>query len=86
MPCPRTQQANLPARSPQPPTNAERQAEKLWIPFLKVFRYDSTRGLNSRSTDYEADALTKTPTYNDNFKNTFLTLKFFIYQYIRLHL
>ena len=35
--CPRTQQANLPAYSPQPPLNAERQAGKLWIPFLKSF-------------------------------------------------
>ena len=52
MPCPRTQQANLPACSPQPPLNAERQAEKLWIPFFKVFRYDSARGLKPRSTDY----------------------------------
>ena len=60
MPCPRTQQANLPACSPQPPTNAERQAGKLRIPF-KVFRYDSTRGMNPRSTDCEADALTTTP-------------------------
>ena len=29
VPCPRTQQANLPACSPQPPINAERQAGKL---------------------------------------------------------
>ena len=29
VPCPRTQQANLPACSPQPPLNAECQAEKL---------------------------------------------------------
>ena len=42
VPCPRTQQANLPACSQQ----AGRQAEKLWIPFFKVFCYDSTRGLN----------------------------------------
>ena len=39
MPCPRTQQANLSACSPQPPINAERQAGKLWIPFFKVFWY-----------------------------------------------
>ena len=58
MPCPRTQQANLPACSPQPPLNAERQAGKLWIPFFKVFWYDSTREMNPRSTDCEADALT----------------------------
>ena len=36
------QKANLLASSPQPPINAERQAGKLWIPFLKVFWYDST--------------------------------------------
>ena len=40
--------------------NAERQAGKLWIPFFKVFWYDSTRGMNPRSTDCEADALTTT--------------------------
>ena len=61
MPCPRTQQANLPACSLQPPINAERQAGKLWIPFFKVFWDDSTRGMNPRSTDCEADALTTTP-------------------------
>ena len=61
MPCPRTQQANLPACSPQPPINAERQAGKLQIPFFKVFWYDSTRRMNPRSTDCEADALTTTP-------------------------
>ena len=61
MPCPRTQQANLPACSPQPPINAERHAGKLRMPFLKVFWYDSTRGMNPRSTDCEADALTTTP-------------------------
>ena len=61
MPCPRTQQANLPACSPQPPLNAERQAGKLQIPFFKVFWYDSTRGMKPRSTDCEADALTTTP-------------------------
>ena len=37
VPCPRTQQANLPACSPQPPLNAERQAGKLRMPFLKSF-------------------------------------------------
>ena len=40
---PMTQQANLPACSPQPPLNAERQAQKQQIPFFKVFWYDSTR-------------------------------------------
>ena len=65
-PCPRTQQANLPACSPQPPINAERQAGKLWIPFFKVFCYDSTRGMNPRSTDCEADALTTTPSRRSN--------------------
>ena len=59
--CPSTQQANLPACSPQPPLNAERQAGKLRIPFFKVFWYDSTRGMNPWSTDCEADALTTTP-------------------------
>ena len=61
VPSPRTQNANLPACSPQPPLNAERQAEKLWIPFFKVFCDDSTRGMNPRSTDCEVDALTTTP-------------------------
>ena len=61
MPCPRTQQANLPACSPQPSRNAKRQAGKLRMPFFKVFWYDSTRGMNPRSTDYKADALTTTP-------------------------
>ena len=61
MPCPRTQQANLPACSPQPSRNAKCQAGKLRIPFFKVFWYDSTRGMNPRSTDYKADALTTTP-------------------------
>ena len=61
MPCPRTQQANLPACSPQPPQNAECQAGKLQMSFSKVFWYDSTRGMNPRSTDYDADALTTTP-------------------------
>ena len=37
VPCPRTQQANLPAYSLQPPINAERQARKLYISFLKCF-------------------------------------------------
>ena len=41
--------------------NAERQAGKLWIPFFKVFWCDSTRRMNPRSTDCEADALTTTP-------------------------
>ena len=50
VPCPRTQQANVPACSPQPPINAERQAGKLWIPFFKVFWYDSTRGMNPLPT------------------------------------
>ena len=40
---------------------ALRQAGKLWIPFFKVFCYDSTWGMNPRSTDCEADALTTTP-------------------------
>ena len=60
VPCPRTQQANLPACSPQPPLNAERQAGKLRMSFFKVFWYDSTRGMNPWFTDCEADALTTT--------------------------
>ena len=60
MPCPTTQKANWPTCSPQPPPNVERQAWKLWIPFLKVFWYDSTMEINPRSTDCEADALTTT--------------------------
>ena len=61
VPRPRTQQANLPICSPQPPLNVESQAGKLWIPFFKVFWDDSTRGMSPRSTDCEADALTTTP-------------------------
>ena len=61
MPCPRTHQANFHACSPQPPRNAERQAGKLLIPFFLVFWYDSTRGLNPKSTDFEVDALTIMP-------------------------
>ena len=68
MPCPRTQQANLPDCSPQPPLNAECQAGKLWIPFFKVFWYDSTRGMNPRSIDCEANALTTTPSRRSNLK------------------
>ena len=52
---------NLPACSPQPFINAEREAEKLRIPLFKVFRYDSTMGMNPKSTDCEADALTTKP-------------------------
>ena len=33
--------------------------------FFKVFRYDSTRGMNSRSTDCEGDALTTRPNASD---------------------
>ena len=36
-------------------------SRKLRMPFFKVFWYDSTRGLNPRSTDCEADAPTTTP-------------------------
>ena len=60
MPCPRTQQANLLACSPQPPINAERQAGKLWIPF-KSFGMTRQGEMNPGSTDCEADALTTTP-------------------------
>ena len=47
--------------SPPPSLNAERQAGKVWIPYFRVFWYDSTRGLNPMSTDCEANALTITP-------------------------
>ena len=60
VPCPRTQQANLLAYSPQPSLNAERQVGKLQI-FFKVFWYDSTKGLIPRSAECEADALITTP-------------------------
>jgi len=43
MPCPRTQQANLPAYLHTNPLNDERQAEKLWIPTVEVFWSDSVR-------------------------------------------
>ena len=33
------------------------------MPFFKVFWYDSTREINPRSTDCEADALTTTPSH-----------------------
>ena len=52
---------NLPTCSPQPPLKAERQAGKLWISVFKVFWYDSTREMNPRSTDCEAEALTTKP-------------------------
>ena len=60
---------NLPACSPQPLLNAERQAEKLRMPFFKVFWYDSTRGMNPRFTDCEADALTTTPSRRSTLDN-----------------
>ena len=60
MPLPRSQQANLPDCSPHPPINAKCQVGKLWIPFFKVFWYDSTKGMNPSFTDCEADALTTT--------------------------
>ena len=37
VPCPRKQQVNLPACSPQPSLKEECQAGKLWIPFFKSF-------------------------------------------------
>ena len=62
MPCPRTQQASLPACPPHYPFfMLSTKAGKLRKPFFKVFWYDSTRGMNLRSTDYEVDALTTTP-------------------------
>ena len=35
---------------------------ELWIPFFKVFWYDSIRRMNPRSTDYKANALALTTT------------------------
>ena len=61
VPCPRTQQAKLPAYFSQFSLNAEHQAGKLWKPLFKVFWHDSTRELNPKSTDCKADALTTTP-------------------------
>ena len=46
VPCPRTQQASLPACCPHYPFCAERQVGKLWIPSFEVFRYDSTWEMN----------------------------------------
>ena len=78
MPCPRTQQANLPACSPQPPINAERQAGKLRMPFFKVFWYDSTREMNPKSSYCKADALTTTPSRRFfNFADFFFHLRIF---------
>ena len=54
MPCPRTQQASLPACSPHYPLFMLKQGSC-------VFWYDSTLGINPRSTDCKADALTTTP-------------------------
>ena len=48
----------MPACSPLNPLNAERQAGKLWILFFKVFWIDSRRGMNPRSINFDADALT----------------------------
>ena len=79
MPCPRTQQANLPACSQQPPINAEHQAGKLQIPYFKVFWYDSTRGLNPRSTDCEVDALTTMPSCRDSCKLPLCSTTFKLY-------
>ena len=85
MPCPRTQQANLPACSPQPPLNAERQAGKLRMPFFKGFWYDSTRGMNPRSTNCEAGALTTTPSHRLFFKRfRFHTYRFRFHRF-RFH-
>ena len=60
------------------PINAERQAGKLRMPFFKVFWYDSTRGMNPRSTDCEADALTTTPSRRSCLLLVFIS----VYQYI----
>ena len=55
--------SELTACSPQPPLITGRQAEKLWIPFFKVFWYDQTRGFNPRFTNCEVDAPTTTPSH-----------------------
>ena len=60
LPCPRTQQASLPACPPQYPLCPERQAGKLLILFFKFFD-DSTKEMNPRSTDCETGALTTRP-------------------------
>ena len=70
MACPRTQQLNLPACSPQRLFNAERQAGKLLDIIFKVFWYEPTGGINPRSTDCEADALTTTPSRRIFFRKT----------------
>ena len=64
MPCSRTQQAKLPDDSPRYPLNAERQAGKLWIPFCKVFWYESTWGIESRFIDHKAHALAALPLHH----------------------
>ena len=58
MSCPRTQQANLLACSPQHPLNVEHQAWKLWIPFFEVLWYDSTMGMKPSPTNCKVYALT----------------------------
>ena len=45
------------------PMIAKRQAGKLWIPFFKVFWYDSTREINPRPTDCDVDAQTTAPSH-----------------------
>ena len=52
---------------------AERQARKQWIPFFKVFCYYSTRGMNARSTECEADASTTTPSRRLNISSRIYT-------------
>ena len=47
MPCPRTQQASLPAYFPHRLFCAQRQARKPGIPFFEVFWYDLTWGNES---------------------------------------
>ena len=42
-------------------------SRKLRMPFFKVFWYDSTRGMNPRSKDCEAGALTTTPSRRSYF-------------------
>ena len=63
MPCSRTKQENLPACSTQPPPKCRAPSRQAVNTIFKVFLYDSTRGLNPRSTYCEADALTTTSSH-----------------------
>ena len=62
------------------PINAERQAGKLRMPFFNVFWYDSTRGMNPRSTDCEAGALTTTPSRRFGFIEIIIVIVVWVYR------